>query len=130
MQSLKTLQSRPIGTSIGALLVIITAGWAAYRPILIRDLSADFVTKTELNVLTTSLNGLAVQVNVAAAFQMERGFQEDLDKHEANRPDPVTSRWVEAERKLTAKRDLAEQYRNCVLKEEKNCGELQKQLWQ
>lgn len=148
MGSLREIQNYPIRTSIGAILGIITVIWALYRPVLIEDLSADFVTKAELikqtDIVTRQLRtlqgdmtstqavlgGLVTQVNVTAAFQMERGFQEDLDKHEADRPRPVTSRWLETERDLIAKRDLANQYKNCVLNERKNCDMLQKQLWQ
>jgi len=146
--SLKNIQDHPIKTSVGSLLAIVVALWAVYRPFLIEDLSADFVTKAELLAETTaikdklitmqkgqdaqqrSLDGLVTQSNVASAFQMERGFQDDLEKHAQDKANPPTRRWLEMQQDLTNKRDLATQYKNCVLLESKNCELLQKQLWQ
>ena len=113
----------------GVLIVMVASivgiiGWA----------NVNFVSRAEAEdntkTLTEKIDAIGTQVNVSAAFQMERGFQDDLDKHLADRPEQVTRRWLEVRGDLEGKKRLAVEYKKCLLTESKNCELLQKQLWQ
>lgn len=147
-EELKRMQGHPIKTSLIAGVFLISILWSLYRPVLIADLSADFVTKAELTRQTEKvtdslatmqldrtndravLDRLANRFDISAAFQMKRGFQDDMDAHALDKTDNPSTRWAKTQRDLKDRYDLSVQYKNCLLAKRENCDELQKQLWQ
>jgi len=123
----ESLKDQPITFGLLAATVVFILGVVGWANI-------NFVSRAEAEennkTLTEKIDAIGTQVNVSTAFQMERGFQEDLNKHNEEKPVPITSRWLETQRDLTAKRNLASRYKDCVLAESKNCDLMQKQLWQ
>lgn len=139
----------PITISVlASLVLLLTFIWIFVRPALAEDLATYFVTKAEMTQHTDevmsrldemqddqldnkdALNGLRTQVNLASAFQMERGFKDDLNEHDADKPTPLTSKWRADKREIESKIEVVSQYKNCVLDEGKNCDQIQRQLWQ
>jgi len=123
----ESLRDQPItfGLFVAIIIFVLGAvGWA----------NVNFVSRAEAEQSTKSLSekidAIGTQVNFSAAFQMERGFQADLDKHTADKPDPLTRRWLEKQRDIAAKLNIAAAYKNCVRIKGKNCELLQKQLFQ
>ena len=139
----------PITVSVMvSLTVLLTFIWLLVRPALGEDLATYFVTKAEMEQHTdkvtsqldtmqreqqsnkAALNGLSTQVNLASAFQMERGFKDDRNEHDADKPTPTTAKWRAREREINDQLVLVTQYKDCVLAEKKNCDLLQRQLLQ
>ena len=147
-EEFRRMQGHPIKTSVITGVILVSILWSFYRPALIADLSADFVTKAELTRQTTLVTGkltlmkldrindravldrLANRFDISAAFQMKRGFQDDLDTHALDKTDSPSNRWLKTQRDLNGRYDLSVQYKNCLLAKKDNCDELQKQLWQ
>jgi len=145
--SYSEIKNHPIKVTFGLLGVIFVAGVMA-KPWAVEQISVDFFTKAEaanhvqavnkrLDTVesqlvrnSSAINGLSTEVRVSAAFQMKRGIQDDLDKHNTHKPTPTTERWRETQRHLEGRLRLANEYKDCVLKENKNCDLLQRQLWQ
>ena len=140
------IKNHPIKVTLGLLGVIFVAGMSA-KPWMVEQISMDFFTKAEaanhtqsvnkrldtmevqLKGNSNAINGLTTEVRVSAAFQMQRGIQDDLNKHIAHKPSPETSRWRDTKRHLEERLRLATEYKNCVLQESRNCALLQGQLW-
>ena len=78
----------------------------------------------------TAVKDLKMQIEVPAAFAMERGFKEDLRRHKEQKPSPVTRTWTDEYEDLEDKLGLATGYKDCLVNEQKNCDLLQKQLYQ
>jgi hypothetical protein len=131
-----------------SLTVILAFIWLLMRPALGEDLAKYFTTKVEMKQHTgevmsrldtmqheqrdskTDFNGLRTQVNLSSAFQMERGFKDIMNEHDAIKPTPTTAKWRADKREIDDKLVLVSQYKSCVLAEGKNCHLLQRQLLQ
>lgn len=152
IRSLNRAKEHPIKVSVVtsvlvSLILLLGFIWLFVRPALGEELAKYFVTKTEMRQHTdevmsqldvmqtdqksskTAFNGLRIQVNLASAFQMERGFKDDLNEHDAGVPNPPTAKWRAGKREIEDKLKLVAQYTDCVLNERKNCEQLQRQLW-
>ena len=142
-------KEHPITVSVAvSVLTLLGFIWLFVRPALAEDLATYFVTKAEMEQHTdkvtsqldtmqreqqsnkAALNGLSTQVNLASAFQMERGFKDDLNEHDADKPTPPTAKWRADKREIEGKLEVVSQYKDCVLTEGKNCDQIQRQLWQ
>lgn len=142
-------EAHPIKVSVVVSLTVILAFiWVFMRPALGEDLAKYFITKVEMKQHTNevmsrldimqhdqrdnkaALNGLRTQANMSSAFQMERGFKDDLNEHDADKPSPTTAKWRADKREIEGKLEVVSQYKVCVLAEKKNCDEIQRQLWQ
>ena len=81
-------------------------------------------------ILSATVDEHVQEFKFANAFQMERAYQEDLEKHLTE--NLQTPAWLAQKRKLESKVFTAGEYKTCVLENKPKtvCDLLQRQLWQ
>ena len=136
---IKNAQDHPIKTSMIALLGVLAALWAFYRPALIEDLSADFVTKTELQVHMTAANKrfdtidgkldtIISKNDLTDAYSIIGGISADIDRHDKLRND--SRAWAETSGILDDRLNKAVEYKDCIVSGRPGCSNIQDQIFQ
>lgn len=78
--------------------------------------------------LSQKVDTISLEIRMMNAIQMVSRAELELSSHSAQEVQDLD--WRIKDDKLKSRLNIAEQYKECVLKEEVNCHLLQKQLWQ
>ncbi len=143
---IKTAEGHPIKVSMIAVLGLLAAVWAFYRPALINDLSADFVTtlqmeqhiaqqnlqvaslNTRLDTIDTKLGSMLAKDARADAYSIIGSVEGDIDRHNKLKSnDPA---WAQTNKQLNERLKTAIEYRDCVMADRRNCVLIKEQIWQ
>ena len=153
------LENHPAKFLLGGLLATVVGAWAVMKPVIVEDLSTDFIPsahaevahkeiKEEVQAAQEVLNyridgledkidensrttkSLQTEVRLTAAFQLERSLKMDLEAHKNQPEDTRDINWSSDIARLQRQTGLATDYKNCLLENKPNCDYLQRQLWQ
>lgn len=144
--NIKNAQDHPIKAGLASLGIVLAALWAFYRPALIEDLSADFVTKAEMSAheavqvaqaaainrrfdtVDSKLGTLISKNNLTDAYSIIGGISADIDRHDKVRNN--SQAWAETSFILKERLNKAVEYKDCIVGGHDNCSRIQSQIFQ
>lgn len=135
-----------VKTGLVVLAIVFAGLWAIYRPVLVENLSADFVTKAELqthevgqtaqmtafgkqlNTMDSKLDTIISKNNLTDAYSIVNGISADIDRHESLKND--SQAWAEQTGILAKRLDKAVEYKDCIVGARLGCKIIQDQIFQ
>jgi preprotein translocase subunit SecF len=133
------LKSRPIATTFVLACTVIGIVWASVaKPWLVRELSADFATQTQLTAYvastTTELTAMNKKLDKMAsedlhekAYQYISNIEGEIRRHNASKSDNPL--WLEESLENHKSLNTAISYKDCVLNNGVNCTSIKEQIW-
>lgn len=144
--NIKAMAEHPIKVGMVSLIAMVTVAWSAGRPIVVEDLSAEFVTNAEmqghisqqvqevsnmnnrLDTIDNKLNTIISKDERGDAYAIIASVEGDIGRH--NKVINDTAAWQQTSKQLNDRLKTAILFRDCVMLERRNCEDIKDQIWQ